>query len=83
MHEKCPNAEFFSGPYFSVFISLFPENIRKPYCFLMFSGGREMNIQKYDPEKTHYLDTFRAVVFVKPYRSCTVKNIEKTIYSRL
>ena len=45
--KKCPNTEFFSGPYFPVFGQ---KDI--PYLSVFSS-----NAGKYEPEKTPYLDT--------------------------
>ena len=44
-----------SGPYFPIFIYL------PPYGFLMFSEVRKVNMGKYQPEKTPYLDTSSSI----------------------
>ena len=54
LREKCPNTEFFSGPYFSAY-RLNTE--RYGAISLLFSP----NTGNYGPEKTPYLDTFHKV----------------------
>ena len=48
--EKCPNTEFFLGPYFPAF------GLNTPYLSV-----RSPNTGKYGPQKIMYLDTFHAV----------------------
>ena len=52
LREKCPNTDFFSGPYFPVF-GLNTER------YAVFSP----NAEKCGPEKTPYLYTFHAVFY--------------------
>ena len=52
--EKCPNTEFFFGPYFPAF----GQNTER---YSVFSP----NTRKYGPEKTPYLDAFHAVLLLR------------------
>ena len=54
LRENCPNAEFFSGPYFPAF----GLNTK------IYSLNRRIRFKctKYGPEKTPYLDTFHALL---------------------
>ena len=52
LREKCPNTEFF----WSVFSCIWTE-----YGEIRYLSVFSPNVEKYEPEKTPYLDTFHAV----------------------